>query len=118
MWFFILNKLMKLDKKNFINILLFVIILALLWFAYSTKSLIEGLDQNHSDLLQSMGYNTSISSDNAHNFCIANQSTGSALNNSCGKLTKLNCQATDCCIWNKNRCVAGDKTNGPLFPNN
>ena len=118
MWFFILNKLMKLNRKSIIYIFTCVIILALLWFAYSTKSQIEGLESNNSELLKSMGYNTNISGDNAHNFCVTNQSTGSALNNSCGKLTKLNCQATDCCIWNKNRCVAGDKRNGPLFPNN
>jgi hypothetical protein len=121
MWFFILNKIIKLNKKSIMMIFLCVIILALLWVAYSKnifRSQIEGLESNHSDLLNNMGYNTNISGDNAHNFCVVNQSTGSALNGSCGKLTKSNCEATDCCIWNNNRCVAGNKKDGPLFPNN
>lgn len=117
MGFFILNKIIKVDKKSIINIFICLVIFTLIWFAYSRSYQIEGLESNNSELLKNMGYNTNISGDNAHNFCVSNQSTGSALNNSCGKLTKINCQATDCCIWNKRRCVAGDKTNGPLFPN-
>jgi len=104
-----------------ICILLFTLGCSLILFLCThlfKKYQLEGLETN----LENMGYDTSISSDNAHNFCVANQSTGSGLNESCRKLTKLNCQSTECCIWdvsisNTGKCVAGDKTNGPLFSN-
>ena len=121
--------LYKLNKKSIMNIiiyiLLFALVCSLILSAFThlfKKSQLEGLELKNSTILNNMGFETSISSDNAHNFCVANQSTGSKLNDSCHKLTKLNCQSTECCIWsdsinNTGKCVAGDKKNGPLFPN-
>ena len=119
----------KLNKKSmmniFIYILLFTLVCSLILFVYGhlfNNSQLEGLESNNATILNNMGFETSISTDNAHNFCLANQGSGSILNDSCNKLTKLNCQSTECCMWadsisNTGKCVAGDKTNGPLFPN-
>jgi hypothetical protein len=115
--------LKKLNNKCISKIIIYIIILSLLVFAYynlfSKTYKIEGLEQNNSNKLKTMGFDTSISSNNAHNFCITNENSGLRLNNSCLKLTKFNCNRTECCIWdNSGKCVAGDKKNGPMFTNN
>ena len=112
----------KLNNKCISKLFIYIIILSVLVFAYynlfSKTYNIEGLEQNSSNKLRIMGVDTSISTNNAHNFCISNQNNGLNLNDSCLKLTKLNCDKTECCIWDNNRkCVAGDKKNGPLFTN-
>jgi len=112
----------KLNKKCISNIFIYILIISILGLIYynlfSKTRQIEGLEQNPSAKLKNMGVNTSISTDNAHNFCVINQSTGSKLNDSCRKLTRFNCQRTECCILKgAGHCVAGDKKNGPMFPN-
>ena len=47
--------------------------------------------------------------------CTSFASQPMKLNESCGTLSKTNCNATSCCVWlNETSCVAGDK-NGPTF---
>jgi len=47
--------------------------------------------------------------------CTSFASQPMKLNESCGTLSKTNCNTTSCCVWlNETSCVAGDK-NGPTF---
>lgn len=47
--------------------------------------------------------------------CTSFASQPMKLNESCGTLSKTNCNATSCCVWlNETSCVAGGK-NGPTF---
>jgi hypothetical protein len=45
-------------------------------------------------------------------FCKIN--TGFDLEKACNELTRYNCGLTSCCVWENNKCKAGNK-NGPLF---
>jgi len=115
----------KFNKKCIINFKIFICIFILCLFVFFCKRLfstsyLEGLESN-SKKLKDMGIDTSIHSNDAHNFCDYNEGSGSKLNNSCQKLTKFNCRKTECCIWQNNKgngkCVAGSKENGPMFSN-
>ena len=56
--------------------------------------------------------NTSINLNPISDFC---KSSSSSLKESCGKLTKNNCNATTCCVMlNGKKCVAGNQ-DGPTF---
>lgn len=55
---------------------------------------------------------TSINLNPISDFC---NSSSASLKDSCGKLTKKNCNASSCCIMlNGEKCVAGNK-DGPTF---
>jgi hypothetical protein len=48
-------------------------------------------------------------------FCESHSGSGGSLDDSCGKLTKNNCNSTSCCVWtSENKCGAG-YINGPTF---
>lgn len=56
--------------------------------------------------------NTSINMTPVDDFC---KSNSASLKESCGKLTKKNCNATSCCVMlNGEKCVAGNQ-DGPTF---
>ena len=56
--------------------------------------------------------NTSINLNPVSDFC---KSSSASLKESCGKLTKKNCNSTSCCIvLNGEKCVAGNQ-DGPTF---
>lgn len=58
---------------------------------------------------------TSINLSPVSDFC---KSSSDSLKESCGKLTKKNCNATSCCIvLNGEKCVAGNQ-DGPTFKTN
>jgi len=111
----------KFNKKCILKIFIFIFILYLFYFFYtnlfSKKYSLEGLETNK---FKNMGIDTSIYSNNAYNFCLYNQKSGSQLNNRCQSLTNLNCNKTECCIWQgkkeTGKCVAGSN-NEPMFPN-
>ena len=100
---------MKFNKKNILNIFIYILLISLFVFLYYQSSQIEGLETSNN-------IDTSISTNFANSFCINNQTSGTELNEQCQKLTALNCEKTDCCMWTENnKCVAGSKKNGPLF---
>lgn len=108
------------NLKYILKIFVFVfIIFSLFIFVYNAfySKFIEGLENNERE---KPDINTSISLNFADDFCNNNGKSGNELNKKCQELTKTNCQDTKCCIWYKNKkgekCIAGDKTNGPLFP--
>jgi len=48
-------------------------------------------------------------------FCEAHRGSSGALDESCSKLTRNNCNSTSCCVWTSDKkCVAGG-VNGPTF---
>jgi hypothetical protein len=58
---------------------------------------------------------TSIIVNKSDAFCESYRSSGGALDDSCQKLTKNNCNSTSCCVWTSDsKCVAGG-ANGPTF---
>lgn len=68
---------------------------------------IEGLTNANS--------NTSIITNKSDSFCHHHTGSSNILEESCGKLTKRNCNSTSCCVWTSNdKCVAG-KASGPTF---
>lgn len=61
---------------------------------------------------------TSIPMSKSQAFCDAHKGSGGSLDDSCGRLTKENCNDTSCCVWtSKQKCAAGG-VNGPLFNTN
>jgi hypothetical protein len=58
---------------------------------------------------------TSIIINKSDAFCESHRGSSGTLDESCGKLTKNNCNSTSCCVFkSNNKCVAGD-ANGPTF---
>lgn len=48
-------------------------------------------------------------------FCEVNKGSSGTLDESCGKLTRGNCNDTSCCVWTSNaKCAAGG-VDGPTF---
>ncbi len=67
--------------------------------------LVEGLEPNRQNLATG-----------PRAFCDLHKGSSSTLNESCGKLTKKNCNETSCCVFTNKKCVAGD-ANGPTYKN-
>jgi hypothetical protein len=58
---------------------------------------------------------TSIIINKSDAFCESNRGSGGALEESCGKLTRNNCNSTSCCVWTSdNKCASGN-ANGLTF---
>jgi hypothetical protein len=48
-------------------------------------------------------------------FCQSHSNSSATLNESCGKLTRNNCNTTSCCVWTSDKkCLAGN-SDGPTF---
>lgn len=73
-----------------------------------TIEAIEGLDT----------LSTSIPMSKSQAFCDVHKGSSGSLDESCGRLTRGNCNDTTCCVWTSNKkCVAGG-ANGPTFNTN
>lgn len=48
------------------------------------------------------------------NFCESYLGNSNELEGACNQLTETNCSKTKCCVYNNNKCVAGD-SNGPTY---
>jgi len=58
---------------------------------------------------------TSITMNKNDAFCETHRGSSGNLDNSCGKLTRNNCNSTSCCVWKSdNKCSAGT-VKGPTF---
>ena len=103
------------DFKYILKIIIVVsLILSLIVFINSI-----GLNLNTKKLLTMEGLtnppDTSIIINKSDAFCEIHRGSSGALDKSCGKLTKNNCNSTSCCVWTSDRkCVAGG-AGGPTF---
>jgi hypothetical protein len=58
---------------------------------------------------------TSIIINKSDSFCENYRGSGGSLEESCGKLTRNNCNSTSCCVWTSdNKCASGN-VKGPTF---
>jgi hypothetical protein len=78
-----------------------------------------GLNLNAKKLLTMEGLtnppDTSIIINKSDAFCEIHRGSSGALDKSCEKLTKNNCNSTSCCVWTSDsKCVAGG-AGGPTF---
>ena len=56
--------------------------------------------------------------DKSKAFCESHKGSSGSLDESCGRLTRGNCNETSCCVWTSNqKCVAGG-VDGPTFNTN
>jgi len=109
-------------KKNTLYLIccfFFIIFFAMLFavlvcdgFSYDTLKM-EGFNVPRRE--NNINIDTSITSTLAEDFCNTYKGSGKLMNEKCSQLTKTNCQTTECCIWSKDKCLAGDKKNGALF---
>jgi hypothetical protein len=103
------------DFKYILKIIIVVsLILSLIVFINSI-----GLNLNAKKLLTMEGLtnppDTSIIINKSDAFCEIHRGSSGALDKSCEKLTKNNCNSTSCCVWtSNNKCVAGG-AGGPTF---
>ncbi len=78
----------------------------------STKKVVQVVNIEALQNKQTDVQNTSINLNPVSDFC---KSNSASLKESCGKLTKKNCNATSCCIMlNGKKCVHGNQ-DGPTF---
>ena len=103
------------DFKYILKIIIVVsLILSLIVFINSI-----GLNLNAKKLLTMEGLtnppDTSIIINKSDAFCEIHRGSSGALDKSCEKLTKNNCNSTSCCVWTSDsKCVAGG-AGGPTF---
>ena len=61
---------------------------------------------------------TSIPMSKSQAFCDVHKGSSGSLDESCGRLTRGNCNDTSCCVWTSNqKCTAGG-VDGPTFNTN
>jgi hypothetical protein len=61
---------------------------------------------------------TSIPMSKSQAFCDAHKGSGGSLDESCGRLTRGNCNNTSCCVWTSNQKCAAGGIAGPTFNTN
>jgi hypothetical protein len=59
--------------------------------------------------------NTDIPMNASQAFCEVHKGSGVKLDESCGKLTRGNCNDTSCCVWTSNQKCAAGGVDGPTF---
>jgi len=59
--------------------------------------------------------NTDIPMNASEAFCEVHKGSSGLLNESCGKLTRGNCNDTSCCVWTSNQKCAAGGVDGPTF---
>jgi hypothetical protein len=59
--------------------------------------------------------NTSIPMNPSEAFCEVHKGSSVTLDESCGKLTRGNCNDTSCCVWTSNKKCAAGGVDGPTF---
>ena len=59
--------------------------------------------------------NTSIPMSKSQAFCDVHKGSSGSLDESCGRLTRGNCNDTSCCVWTSNQKCAAGGVDGPTF---
>ena len=59
--------------------------------------------------------NTSIPMSKSQAFCDVHKGSSGSLDESCGRLTRGNCNDTSCCVWTSNQKCAAGGIDGPTF---
>jgi hypothetical protein len=100
---------------NFKNILkvfvLLILFLSLTVFIF--KLLVNVLFKKNN--IEGLSIDTSIIMNKNDAFCESLRGSSGSLDESCNRLTKDNCNDTNCCVWKSpGKCVAGN-ANGPTF---
>ena len=114
---------MDFSRSNILNIFIGVVIIFALIIFIDVINLDLNPDDSNKKVVQVVNIealqnkqndvpNTSINLNPVSDFC---KSSSASLKESCGKLTKKNCNSTSCCIvLNGEKCVAGNQ-DGPTF---
>ena len=58
---------------------------------------------------------TSIPMSKSQAFCDVHKGSSGSLDESCGRLTRGNCDDTSCCVWTSNQKCAAGGIDGPTF---
>ena len=99
----------------------FFIVIFILFFMISINAIrltMHDISKSNKLLVTSEGFDTPLMMDKSNAFCETHLGSSGTLNESCGKLTKDNCNETSCCNWTSNqKCVAGGQ-DGPTFNSN
>ena len=61
---------------------------------------------------------TSIPMSKSQAFCDVHKGSSGTLDESCGRLTRENCNDTSCCVWTSNKKCAAGGVDGPTFNTN
>jgi hypothetical protein len=123
-----MNQIIDFIRENLTMIMLIVFVVFGLLLIINIKDIDLNPPKPESKLVQqvtvetftSSNSTTSFTEDNtvlqpSDSFCKSYLGNSSELNVSCGLLTETNCSKTSCCVYNNNKCVAGDKQNGPTY---
>jgi hypothetical protein len=94
-----MNELTKFIRKNYkITITLILLLLVINKFKNVLTENLETLQLN-----------------STNSFCESYLGNSSELEKACNELTEGNCSKMSCCIYNENKCVAGDSRYGPTY---
>jgi hypothetical protein len=119
-----MNQIIDFIRENLTMIMLIVFVVLCLLLIININDIDLNPPKPETKLVQQVTVetftSTSVTEDNtvlqpSDSFCKSYLGNSSELNVSCGLLTETNCSKTSCCVYNNNKCVAGDKQNGPTY---
>ena len=106
------------EIKVILKVFIFVFLIFAMIVFINTLGLNLNAEEPPKKLLQSVtleGFDTSILLNKSDSFCEVHRGSSGTLDESCGKLTRDNCNSTSCCVWTSDeKCLAGG-ANGPTF---
>jgi len=121
-----MSQIIDFIRENLSMIMLIVFVVFGLLLIINIKDIDLNPPKPESKLVQQVTVETFTTSTNSFtedntvlqpsdSFCKSYLGNSSELNVSCGLLTETNCSKTSCCVYTNNKCVAGDKQNGPTY---
>jgi len=108
----------ELDIKYILKVFIIVFLIFSLIAFINTLGLNLNEESRQKKLLQVVtveALSTSIPMSKSQAFCDVHKGSSGSLDESCGRLTKGNCDDTSCCVWTSNQKCAAGGIDGPTF---
>jgi len=106
------------DLKYILKVFIIVFLIFSLIAFINTLGLNLNEESRQKKLLQVVtveALSTSIPMSKSQAFCDVHKGSSGSLDESCGRLTKGNCDDTSCCVWTSNQKCAAGGIDGPTF---
>jgi hypothetical protein len=114
-----MSEIMDFIKENYLNIAIIVVSVLFLLAIIQFKEIDLNPPKPETKLVQQVTVETfqdleDIKLNSWDNFCDSCLGNFTELEGSCNQLTETNCNKSKCCVYNNDKCVAGD-SNGPTY---
>lgn len=114
-----MSELVDFIKQNYLSILTIIVVVLILLVTMAIKGINLNSPKSESKLVQQVVIETldtlrGSNSTLAASFCESYLGNSQELEGACNQLTENNCAQAKCCVYAKEKCVAGGK-DGPTY---